>query len=941
MKYLLITCILFCTQLLFSQTFTITGEVKDTLNNPLAIASVMLLERDSTLVDFTQTDLGGYYAFKKVEAGDYLVKATYLGYIPITVSVSSKDKKVELPPMRLTEIAAELMEVVIRAARAPMKMRGDTIEYDASTFRVPEGSTVEDLLRRLPGMEVAQDGSLRSDGKDITKVTVEGKDFFGGDPTTVTKNLPAEGVSKVQVFDKKSETEKLTGIKQNSEEKEMNITLKEEFKKGGFGKVIVGGGDISRGEIKGNYNKFNEKHQFSLVGVRNNTGRNGLNWDDYQDFMGANSFNFGGGDMVYGFGGGSGFRMYSFGGSGGNDLETKISSAFFGGNEGGFPENGNIGLNYNYDHKKTKIGSTYFYNLSGTESKTLSNSTNYLSTFNTNSDRQSDNSTNFNGHRGEVSFDQEIDSFHTIIISADIANVISKTSGDAFTQILKDQEDLTSESNVKNDFRLGGNLINTSALLRKSFKKKGRFFGANISYLNTQVNEDRNLNSKIVFYNNAGIIDSTQLINQNNASKSDKNSFGANVMFSEPLSKTWFVSVFTNYSTKKQNGDVNVTDLIDGARQINDLLTRTYTTNIEFLRSGSSITYSNDGFNASVGGGYQRFNLAAEYAAANNSPFNGKVDNPFDGWLPYADISYSMGRNGRLGLSYYKSIDEPKIEDLLPIVDNSNPLNIREGNPNLLPENSHNIRFNINKSIPISGIRIYFNGRGTFYDNQVIQEEEVDANLITKSRPINYDGGRRLSSYLGFSFPIIKNKIKSNINFNSSINKSFAFVNTILNETNTLNYRPSVGLDITPTPTIGLYIDANTSITNTEYNIANSQNQKFIQTSMNVKFNTKIYKGLFISTSYNHMFYKNDRFGQNIDVPILNASIYQQILKGKRGEIRLSIYDALNKNIQFSQYAGSNRVSQTSTNSLARYVMASFTYNIRGMKDGVQEQNWW
>ncbi|HOY15443.1 MAG TPA: carboxypeptidase regulatory-like domain-containing protein, partial [Saprospiraceae bacterium] len=303
MKQFSLAFFVFLSALVYGQNFNITGKVTDTLDSPLVFSSVMLLEMDSTLVDFSQTDIGGFYDFKKVPAGSYIVKATYLGYIPVTQTVQSSGSNVKVETLRLTEIATELMEVVIKAAKAPMKMRGDTIEYDASTFKVPQGSTVEDLLRRLPGMEVDQDGTLRSDGRDITKVTVEGKDFFGGDPKAVTKNLPAEGVSKVQVFDKKSEEEKLTGIKGNTDQKEMNITLKDEFKKGGFGKVIVGAGSVERGEIKGNYNKFNDKHQFSLVGVANNTGRNGLNWDDYQDFMGAQSFNFDNQLSDYGFGG--------------------------------------------------------------------------------------------------------------------------------------------------------------------------------------------------------------------------------------------------------------------------------------------------------------------------------------------------------------------------------------------------------------------------------------------------------------------------------------------------------------------------------------------------------------------------------------------------------------------------------------------------------------
>ena len=295
--FILLSLGLFFSQSIVAQsdTYQVDGVVEDTLNNPLIFATVLLLEEsDSTLVDFTRTEMDGSFRFKDVPRGQHLVKTTYVGYLPLTVPVQAGDqKKVKLGTLKMSEIASELMEVVIKAAKAPMKMRGDTIEYDASTFKVPEGSTVEDLLRRLPGIEVDSDGSINADGKAVDKVTVDGKSFFGSDPKAATKNLPAEGISKVQVFDSKTEEEEITGTVGEAENKTMNLELKEDFKRGGFGKVVAGIGDESRRELKGNYNKFNDKIQFSLVGVGNNTGRNGLSWDDYQDFMGSQSWNFG------------------------------------------------------------------------------------------------------------------------------------------------------------------------------------------------------------------------------------------------------------------------------------------------------------------------------------------------------------------------------------------------------------------------------------------------------------------------------------------------------------------------------------------------------------------------------------------------------------------------------------------------------------------------
>ena len=265
----LIFLILLTFSLQAQKTFTIKGVVEDTLHNSLISSTVLLLQKsDSTMVEFTRTELDGSFIFRKVPQGNYLVKTTYIGYIPLTVDASSIDgKNIDLGSLAMTELASELMEVVIKAAKAPIKMRGDTIEYDASTFQVPEGSSVEELLKRLPGIEIDQDGSISADGKSVDQVTVDGKKFFGSDPKAATKNLPAEGISKVQVFDTKTEEEKITGSTGEAQSKTMNLELKEEFKKGSFGRVTAGIGTESRAELKGNLNRFNEKIQFSVVAV--------------------------------------------------------------------------------------------------------------------------------------------------------------------------------------------------------------------------------------------------------------------------------------------------------------------------------------------------------------------------------------------------------------------------------------------------------------------------------------------------------------------------------------------------------------------------------------------------------------------------------------------------------------------------------------------------
>jgi len=448
LKIILIFVLAFQLQQGVSQSYKITGTIEDTLGNALISSSVLLLEKaDSTLVDYTQTEMDGSFRFKDVPAGHHLIKSTYIGYLPLTVDASSKaGENVNLGTLKMSEIAEELMEVVIKAAKAPIKMRGDTIEYDASTFKVPEGSTVEDLLRRLPGIEVESDGSIQADGKDVDKVTVDGKSFFGSDPKAATKNLPAEGISKVQVFDTKTEEQKITGSTAESEN-------------------IASGGTESRKELKGNYNKFNDKIQFSLVGVGNNTGRNGLSWDDYQDFMGSQSWNFGEGND-YGFGGGGGYyTMYLGGGSG---IEQTIQNLFFTGERNGYPENYSAGLNFNYDHNKTKVSSVYYYNQNSLLQNSQMDQDKFYQAFTQNESMDSKEDQSSKGHRVELVFEKELDSLHSFVVELN-GSFIDDSSIYTGESALSKDDNITSKSNFSNNTNTVGNLINSTVLFRKSW----------------------------------------------------------------------------------------------------------------------------------------------------------------------------------------------------------------------------------------------------------------------------------------------------------------------------------------------------------------------------------------------------------------------------------------------------------------------------------------
>jgi len=918
--------------------YKIKGIIEDTLGNSLIYSTVLLLEKsDSTMIDFTRSAMDGSFEFKDVAPGQHIVKTTYIGYLPLTVDASSSGDDVDLGVMKMAEIAAELMEVVIRTAKAPMRMRGDTIEYDATTFKVPDGSSVEDLLRRLPGIEVESDGSINADGKSVDRVTVDGKSFFGSDPKAATKNLPAEGISKVQVFDSKTEEEEITGTVGESENKTMNLELKDDFKSGGFGKVTGGVGTEDRAELKGNYNRFNSKAQFSIVGVANNTGRNGLSWDDYQDFMGSQSFRFdSGGD--YGFGGRN--RTYFFGGGDGG-IEQSIQSIFFqGGNQNGFPENYNGGINYNYDNKKTQVSSVYYYNQSGRLSESRGNVDKFYNTFVQNEVFESTADDVAKGHRAEVKIEQKVDSLLTLKLDFNGAYINDFNSYDAVTVLARDEQRISS-STATNETRTQGDLLNARLLMRKKFMKNGRSMGANVSILSTSIQDDWTQKSLLDIFNEDGENIDEILQNQINDDFKDKLLFKANLLYVEPLSKKFFLQSFYNYRDRNETGERNVADRLDDLIIPNQSLSRTYNNDIIFNRFGSALRYTHDGVTVSAGLAYQLFDLQGSFTDGDVSSILGTVDKQFNNYIPHLSLNFSRIRNLYMNVSYNRAANEPQIEDLQPVVNNLNPQYIRSGNSQLIPEISNGVSFYSSKNYPLSDIRISVNGSYNWVENQFSTEETVDGNLITSVRPINFGTGTTSNGSTSISFPIRKNKFTVRARMFGRYNARKSLVNTIENNTSTFNLTPSLRLNITPSKDLSLYVDASYSRAKTSYDINESQNQTTENTQLGVELNSKLVAGFYVNSSLNVNLYRNERFNQAEDIPILNASIYRKFMPGDKAEIRFSVYDAFKQNIGFSQNAYGFAISQRTTDSLSRYFMLSMTYNIRGMKSDVRKDSWW
>ncbi|AWV98912.1 outer membrane beta-barrel family protein [Arcticibacterium luteifluviistationis] len=935
MKNTTLLCIALCFACTFSKAqssrINISGTLVDSSSTVLSFASVLLLmPEDSALVTYTLSDDDGAFSFKNLPARDYLVKATYISYLPHQILVKpGEDKDIDLGQILLKPISKELYEVVVKTARAPISIKGDTIEYDASKFKVPPGSSVEDLLRKLPGMEVDQDGNLRAQGESVQKVTVDGKRFFGGDTKMATKNLQADIIKKVQVFDDKSEQSKLTGIDDGNTEKTVNLELKEEAKKGGFGKVTAGLGTDSRAMASGNYNKFDSKNQFSLLGFGNNVNQSGMSYEDYEEFKGSNSYNWGNsGD--FGFTRTTGYSNFF------NTNDDSFSIPV-GGNGDGFSKNAAGGINYNYNHKKDEVSANYFYNQTRQEVDAFQNRQNFITNSLSNQTTDQSNQNNFNGtHRVSLRAQKELDTLNTITFIGNGRIGNREVNYQSLQEIFKSDGFKANKSDIENSSERFSYALSSTLLFRHKFKKKGRNFSWSGGY-DYSNNDSEDLQKSInEFYSSTDANDVIKSINQINATQNKADQLKSSVLWIEPFAKKFAWETFYNFNRSGSEVDRNVTDKFpDKPNETNLNLTRLYDNEILYNRVGTSVRYSHKGINFTTGLARVFYNIDGKLIGPPNIG-DGIVDKDYQAWTPYSALSLRLRNNKSFRFNYTMGLNAPSSNDLQPIVDNSNPLYIREGNPDLLPEVTHQVSGNFNMYNPVNFVNLYLRAEYNYNVNQIIYNQNIDPEtFITSTKPVNVTGGSSTNTYMYFGFPLKKTKATMGLNANVRFSTYLANINDVLNETKSDNYGIGANLNLTPIDWFTFYGYANWSIGNTSYSINNQQDLKIVSNYYNGEMNIKLPKDFFWSSNLNYRIYSNERLGFDQKVPIFNMSVYKLLGEKKKAEIRLSAYDIFKKNLGISQYASQNFISTREVQTLSRYFMLSFTYNMRGVSDKI------
>ncbi|MBC7947488.1 MAG: outer membrane beta-barrel protein [Chitinophagaceae bacterium] len=896
----------------------IKGIAYDTLSRlPVAGATITLVEKnDSSLVSFTMTDNTGRFELAGVPNGEYRVLITHVGYHNNNklVTISDGNKLSDLGQVTMNDKNKVLEEVVVSNEAPPVTMVGDTVQYNAGSFKVQPNASVEQLLKKLPGVKVEKDGTVKAQGEKVSRVLVDGKEFFGNDPKVATRNLPADAIDKVQVYDKQSDQAQLTGFEDGNYEKTINLKLKKDKKKGVFGKVTAGAGNKERYEGKFNVNSFKGARQMSAIGMANNTNAEGFTFMDILSFTGEL------GRMQRGGGGNMNINISA----------DDAAAMGLGGNRNGITTAWGGGLNYNnIIGSKVDFQSNYFFNRYNPNIERHVNRENIIpggtNTF-YNQNSFSDNLNN--SHRFNFNSLIQIDSMHSIRITPAFSYQRSRTDAASDFNTRKADQSMINEGNSQNLTSNVGFNFKNDIIFRKKFSRKGRTFSLSLQTSLNESDGDGRLNSVTNFFTN-GILSRRDTVNQRNESNGSLRGYNARAVYTEPFLKKSLLEFSvgrTNTINKAEQITYDFNRLSGKYDMVNNVQTNDFENTYGFTNAGIRMRTQKKKYSYSMGMNWQQAELEGKVISGVKDSLISKT---FRNLLPNASFKYNISRYKSFSFNYGASTNQPSMSQLQPVPDLTNPLNIRQGNPDLQQEYSHNMQINLNMVSPYKNKNLFLYLTAQATKNKIVSYDSLDLQTgVRYSMPVNVDGVYNLNSSINYSMPVRFLKGTIEVGSRTGFFKTKQFLNKQANDITTLTAGPELRLDMNPNDKVNVAVGANVNYNRTRYSLASNNNNVYLSQEYSSSIDWQLPKQFFFSTDFTYTINTQRAAGFNNRVPLWNASLSKQFLNYKRGEIKLSAYDMLNENVGISRTTNQNYIEDSRTNTLRRFFMLTFTYSL-------------
>jgi hypothetical protein len=918
-KIYLIVSLLFASAVLNAQkNGAVRGIAFDTISRqPVVAATVSLLDKkDSSLVSFTMTNGEGRFELKGIGNGEYRLLITHVNYYNTSraVKVSDDHKEVDAGNMIMNDRNKVLEEVVIAAEAPPVTLVNDTIQYNAGSFKVQPNASVEQLLKKLPGVKVEKDGTIKAQGEKVSRVLVDGKEFFGNDPKVATKNLPADAVDKVQVYDKQSDQAQLTGFEDGNYEKTINLKLKKDKKKGLFGKVTGGGGNDGNYEGKFNVNSFKGARQMSAIGMANNTNAEGFSFMDILNFTGELA------------------RMQRGGGGGGMNItidQNDMNSLGGGSNNKGVNTSWGGGFNYNnIIGKKLDWQSNYFYNRYNPKQESHTQRQYLLpdSTYYYNQDAFSDNVSNNN--RLNINTLYQLDSMNSIRINPSLNFQSNDNRSRTNYATLSEDRALTNEGFSNSDNSLSGYNFRGDVTWRKKFARKGRTFSLSLQSSLNNSDGNGSLYSINRFYNPTGSLIIIDTINQENSVHAQLKSYNVKATYTEPFWKKSLLELSAGKSNSRNISEKSTYDYNHNSGkfdQLNNILSNDYQNEYSYNTLGMRWRNQRKKFNYALGLSWQESDLEGKII---NGTKDSLISKTFHNLLPNGRFQYNFSKFKVLSINYNTNTNQPTMQQLQPVPDNSNALNIKEGNPDLRQEFVHSIMANLNLLNPFKNRSFFVYFMSQFTQNKIVNFDTVYQLGIKHTKPVNVNGVYNMNANLSYSRPA--RFIKSTIEFslNGGLFKTRQFIQGQENIIKTASLGPDLRLDINPTDKLNIGIEYGVNFTRSKYSLQRTLNNDYLSQEYNASVDYQLPRGFFISTDFNLLINSQRASGFNTTIPLWNASISKQMLRFNRGELKFSARDLLNKNVGISRNTNNNYIEDSRVLTLRQFFLLSFTYSL-------------
>jgi len=900
----------------------ITGEVVDEgdKKTKLTNATIMLLQaKDSILVDYARANDQGKFTLNRPDTGAFLLIVSYpkFGFFQQDIRGTTD---INLGQLGLTSVA-HLLEEVIVTGKIPIQIKGDTTEFNAASFAVEKNAKVEDLLKVLPGITVDAQGKITAQGKTVEKVLVDGEEFFGNDPTLVTRNLRSDMVDKVQLYEKKSEEAERTGVDDGTRIQTINLKLKENAKRGMFGKAEAGGGRDNKSNFytgTAAFNRFAGKQKIGFFALGANDGTVSMNWED-KDKYGFSDISSEVGD--------DGSVNWSW--TGGDDMDYW--------NGRGRPKAFSLGAFMSDSWKEGKHKLNVSYKVAHVENEEQSSKVSQESGKDIvlNSQERSEESKNNDKQKFNGRYDLKLDSLHTITFNLGMSKRKTRIESEKEASTY-DHEYLLNDNNAKQNSESKNESLDYSVYFTRKFAKEGRSLSLRVNGEHGSGRGDGFLNATTNFYK-LNLLDSVNKVDQRKEMETKKNSFRSVLSYSEPLSKRITSSLQYEYVSNKSSSLQNSYNRVspDGDYTVLDKeFSNDFDFNTTRHAANLGLNYRSDKLRINLSQG-----LRSDKLSQINNNEQLEVQRSYLTYNPSFNLRWEMKKNNYLGMNFYRFNQLPNLSQVQPLKQNSDPLNIIVGNPNLKPSQSNTYELRHNTYNILKDRYTYVSLSWTQQFNSIRQNVVIADGVRTFAFSNLEDVGNNLRFYGGFGQDVWKKyKLKTYMQGSANYSNYSSYVNGDLSDNTSLNYSVSLGFNRNTKKSVDFDIEYRPGFSVLKNSLQPQLNSKGFTQDMNLYLSVFLPLKVKLYSEMNYTYQApTDVFGEKFERMLWKPGITKKFLKNETLALDFYVQDVLNKNVGFSRRQSGSSLVQENYNTIGRYFMLKVSWDFNFMKGATNE----